>query len=223
MIELLPALFPILLVDMLNPVLFAVLVFAAGSSRPAVNSSAILIGHTLAYFVAGIAVSHGIDQVTERLASPHRIDFILSGIVGIGLLWMVVRTRKDGAPTAPEPEWELTPAKCLGFGAIVNFIGIPFALPYFAVVDQILKANLSAAESLATLAIYNVAYALPFIVVPATIAISGEGAKPLLEKINTGLGKVSDIVMPWMFGLLGLALLADSIAYFYRGEGLWQF
>jgi len=29
--------------------------------------------------------------------------------------------------------------------------------------------------------------------------------------------------MPWMLGVLGLALLADSIAYFYRGEGLWQF
>ena len=223
MFELLPTLFPILLVDILNPVLFAVLVFAAGSSRPVTNSSAILIGHTLAYFVAGVAISHGIEQVTERLANPQRIDFILSGIVGLGLLWMVVRTKKDGAPTASEPEWELTPAKCLGFGAVINFIGVPFALPYFAVVDQILKANLSTAESFSTLAIYNVGYALPFVVVPATVAISGESAKPLLDKINGFLARASDIVMPWMLGLLGLALLADSIAYFYRGEGLWQF
>jgi len=34
MIELLPTILPILLVDILNPVLFAILVFAAGSSRP---------------------------------------------------------------------------------------------------------------------------------------------------------------------------------------------
>jgi len=223
MIELLPLLVPLLLIDMLNPVLFAVLVFAAGSGRPVANSSAILIGHTLAYFIAGVAVSHGIEQVAERLANPQRIDFILSGVIGAGLLWMVVRTKKDGAPTASEPEWQLTPAKCFGFGAIVNLIGVPFALPYFAVVDQILKADLSAAESLTTLAIYNVAYALPFVVVPATVAISGESAKPLLEKINTVLGKVSDIFMPWMFGLLGLALLADSVTFFFRGEGLWQF
>ena len=223
MLELLPVLFPILLVDMLNPVLFAVLVFAAGSSRPVANSSAILIGHTLAYFAAGIAISLGIEQVTDRLANPHRIDFVLSGIIGIGLLWMVVRTKKDGAPVASEPEWQLTPAKCLGFGAIVNLIGVPFALPYIAVIDQILKANLSAAESLTTLVIYNVAYALPFVVVPAAVAISGESAKPLLEKINGVLARASDILMPWMFGVLGLALLADSIAYFYRGEGLWQF
>jgi len=223
MFELLPTLFPILLVDLVNPVLFAVLVFAAGSGRPVANSSAILIGHTLAYFVAGVAISHGIEQVTERLANPQRIDFILSGIVGLGLLWMAVSTKKDGAPTANEPEWELTPAKCLGFGAIVNFIGVPFAIPYFAVVDQILKADLSTAESFTTLAIYNVGYALPFVVVPATVAISGESARPLLDKINGLLARASDIVMPWMLGVLGLALLADSIAYFYRGEGLWQF
>ena len=49
------------------------------------------------------------------------------------------------------------------------------------------------------------------------------GARRIRDKINGILGKVSDIVMLWMLGLLGLASLADSIAYFYRGEGLWQF
>ena len=223
MFALLPTLFPILLVDILNPVLFAVLVFAAGSKRAIANSSALLIGHTLAYFIAGVAISYGMEQVAGRLANPHRIDFILSGVVGLGLLWMVVRTKKDGAPVADEPEWELTPAKCLGFGAIVNFIGIPFALPYFAVINQILKANLSTAESFTTLVIYNIVYALPFVVVPAMLAVSGEGAKPFLEKINSFIARAADFMMPWMLGLLGLALLADSIAYFYRGEGLWQF
>ncbi|MGI9224188.1 MAG: GAP family protein [Woeseiaceae bacterium] len=223
MLELLPTLVPILLVDILNPVLFAMLVFAAGSSRPVTNSSAILVGHTLAYFVAGIVVSAGIDQVADRLANPQRIDFVLSGIIGIALLWMVVPTKKKGAPTADEPEWELTPMKCFGFGAVVNFIGLPFALPYFAVVDQILKANLSTPESLTVLAIYNLCYALPFLVVPLMVTISGENAKPLLEKINGFLARASDIVMPWMLGLLGLALVADSVVYFYSGEGLWQF
>jgi cellobiose-specific phosphotransferase system component IIC len=71
--------------------------------------------------------------------------------------------------------------------------------------------------------IYNVSYAVPFVVVPVIVAISGQSAKPLLEKINGFLARASDIVMPWMLGLLGLGLLADSIAYFYRGEGLWQF
>ena len=223
MFELLPTLLPIFLIDFLNPVLFAMLVFAAGSQRGIANSAALLMGHTLAYFVAGVAIAYGMEQIAGRLVNPHRIDFVISGIVGLGLLWMLVQTKRDGAPVADEPEWELTPLKCLGFGAVVNFIGIPFALPYFAAVDQILKADLSLAESVTTLGIYNIAYALPYFVVPAMVAVSGESAKPFLEKINGFLVKASDIIMPWMLGLLGLALLADSAVYFYRGEGLLQF
>ena len=223
MIDLLAVVLPILLVDILNPVLFAMLVFAAGSNRPVANSSAILAGHTLAYFVAGVAIAHGMEQISDRLANPHQIDFIISGLVGVGLLLMVLPTKKKGAPTATEPEWELTPLKCFGLGAVVNFVGIPFALPYFAVVDQLLKADLSMTGSLVVLAIYNLGYALPFIIVPAMVAVSGEGAKPLLEKINGYIGKASDLLMPWMFGALGLVLVADSVAYFYRGSGLIEF
>ena len=47
--ELLSILTPLLLVDVLNPVLFAALVFAAGAPRPVANSAALLLGHTLAY------------------------------------------------------------------------------------------------------------------------------------------------------------------------------
>ena len=223
MTDLFAVLVPILLVDVLNPVLFAMLVFAAGSGRPVGNSSAVLAGHTLAYFVAGVAIAHGMEQISDRLANPHRIDFVISGIVGVGLLLMVLPTKKQGAPKASEPEWELTPVKCLGLGAVINFVGIPFALPYFAVVDQVLKADLSTAGSLVVLAIYNLGYALVFIIVPAIVAVSGERAKPMLEKINDFIGKASDLLMPWLFAALGAALVADAVAYFYRGTGLIEF
>jgi cytochrome c biogenesis protein CcdA len=223
MTELFAVLVPILLVDALNPVLFAMMVFAAGSRRSVANSTAILVGHTLAYFVAGVAIAHGMEQISDRLANPQRIDFVISGIIGAGLLLMVLPTKKQGAPKAAEPEWELTPVKCLGLGAVINFVGIPFALPYFAVVDQLLKADLSTSGSLVVLAIYNLGYALPFLIVPAMVTVSGERAKPLLEKINGFIGRASDLLMPWLFAALGAALVADAVAYFYRGTGLIEF
>ena len=223
MTDLFAVLVPILLVDVLNPVLFAMMVFAAGSRRPVGNTSAILAGHTLAYFAAGIVIALGMEQLAYRLANPQRIDFVISGIVGAGLLLMVLPTKKQGAPKAAEPEWELTPVKCFGLGAIINFVGIPFALPYFAVVDQVLKADLSVTGSVTVLAIYNLLYAAPFLVVPALVAVSGERAKPLLEKINGFIGKASDLLMPWLFAALGAALVADAVAYFYRGTGLIEF
>ena len=65
MFELIVRIVPILLVDFVNPVLFAMLVAAAGASRPIANSSAMLAGHTLAYFVAGVAIALGFNQVAE--------------------------------------------------------------------------------------------------------------------------------------------------------------
>ncbi len=220
MTELLPALLPILLVDVLNPVLFAMLVFAAGSSKPVVNSLSMLAGHTVAYFAAGIVVSLGIEQLSARLAEPQRIDFVISGILALGLVWAALSTKKSGAPEASEPDWELMPLFCFGFGAILNFIGIPFALPYFAAVDQILKADLAVAESLLALVAYNALYALPFLSVPVATAIVGDRAQPFLQRINQFIERAADLLMPWVFLLLGLALVADSAAYFLTGEGL---
>lgn len=219
--ELLAYLFPILLIDIVNPVLFTVLVFAAGSARPVSNSAAILVGHTVAYFIAGIAISLGIEQIAQRLTNPQRIDFVIGGLVGAGLLWMALRTKTNGAPSADEPGWELTPLKCVAFGAVVNFIGVPFALPYFGAIDQILKADLSTVDALLALGAYNLVYALPFAIVPVAVAISGDSAKPWLEKINGFLVRASDILMPWLLGLLGLALLVDAALFFTRGTGLW--
>lgn len=223
MIELITRIVPILLVDFLNPVLFAMLVAAAGASRPVVNSSAMLAGHTLAYFGAGVAIALGFDQVADRLANPRHIDFLLSAVLGAVLLWMALRVKKVGAPTASEPQRALTPASAFAIGAVVNFVGIPFAIPYFAVVNQVLGADLSVADSLLVLGVYNLGYAAPFVVVPVAVAITGERAKPLLEKISGLLGKASDTLMPWMFGLLGAVLLADSAVYLFTGEGLLKF
>lgn len=223
MSELLATLAPILIVDLLNPVLFALLVFAAGSGRPVANSSALLLGHTLVYFIAGIAISFGIEQAAYRLANPHRIDFVLSGIIGAGLIWMAVRMNTVGAPTGNQPEGELTPATCLGIGAVVKFVGIPFALPYFAAVDQIMKANMPLAESVYALAIYNGLYALPFATVPIAVGVFGDSARPMLQLISRYLERAAQAAMPWLLGLLGLALLIDAFAYFYRGQGLIKF
>ena len=47
MIDILTGLTPILLVDIVNPVLFGFMVVAAGTSRPIVLSGSLLLGHTI--------------------------------------------------------------------------------------------------------------------------------------------------------------------------------
>ena len=53
-VDLRAVLIPVLIADVVNPVLFAALIYALGSRRPFALSSALLLGHTAAYLSAGI-------------------------------------------------------------------------------------------------------------------------------------------------------------------------
>ena len=221
MIDLLPNLIPLLVIDVLNPMLFALMLVAIGTSRPFANSIAFLAGHTASYFVSGILIALGLDRILDRLNNPHPVDFVLELLVGLACLWAALAARDGGASEQKEPPGQLTPVYCFGHGAVINFIGVPFAVPYFAVVNQLLKANLSTESSVLVLAIYNAAYALPFLLVPIAVALIGERSKPVLEKINEVLVKLVDTFMPILLLLVGIALSADALSYLITGEALW--
>ena len=120
-----------------------------------------------------------------------------------------------------EDMFELTPLKAFATGAVVNIVGIPFALPYFAAISQILKADLSVTSSILMVAIYNSLYAVPFLVVPILTAMLGESSKPLLATLNRKLDKVSGFIMPPLLALVGIALGIDSLRFLVTGKGLF--
>jgi len=219
--EIWTVLFPILLTDVVNPVLFAFMVFAAASSRPVLISSSMLLGHTMAYFGAGIVLGLFMETITEFFATPRRIDFVIELILGVALFFVAFGSRKSTGKRPEEDTPKFTVVSAFGFGAVVNFIGIPFAVPYFAALDQIAKTDASTSGAVLLLLSYNLAYALPFTLVPVLSAVMGERARPILQKINHGLDKVSALLMPLLLGLVGLALLADAINFFVTGSPLF--
>jgi len=214
-------LLPILLTDVVNPVLFAFMVYAAGSPRPVLLSSSMLLGHTTAYFSVGIVLALSMNTISEWFANPGAIDFIIEMILGLALLWVAAGSRKSTGKRPDEETADLTVLSAFGFGAVINFIGIPFAVPYFAAIDQILKTDFSTTEAVLMLLSYNLAYMLPFALVPVLSAVMGDKAKPILGRVNEVLDKVSGVLMPVLLGLIGLALLADAIMYFVTGSSLF--
>jgi cytochrome c biogenesis protein CcdA len=221
MIETFGILVPFLIADILNPVLFAFMVYAAGTRRPVVTSAAMLLGHTAAYFGAGIVIALGLEKITDYLANPGSIDYLIALIVGLLLLWLALPKAKKPETKRPEDSGSMTSLAAFGLGAVINFIGIPFALPYFAAIDQILKANLATGDALVLLVAYNLVYALPFLVVPVLVATLGERSRPVLQGINGALERASAFLMPVLLGLAGLALVSDALLYFTTGEGLF--
>jgi cytochrome c biogenesis protein CcdA len=137
------------------------------------------------------------------------------------LVWLAFQARKDPGKRPDESAPQLTVLSAFSFGAMVNFIGIPFAVPYFAAIDQILKTDFTAMQVVTVLLGYNLIYAVPFAIVPILSAIMGKNAQPLLARVNAGLERASTILMPLLLGLLGLALLIDAASYFIRGTSLF--
>jgi cytochrome c biogenesis protein CcdA len=222
MLHLWTVLIPILLADVVNPVLFAFMVYAVGTDRPVSNSIAALLGHTTAYLAFGIGLALAFDIITDWLANPKPVDYILSLVIGTLLLWAAWQVRGGKQQNKQQPEMErLTPLKAFGIGAIINIVGLPFALPYFAALDQILKADLTAIESALVIAGYNLLYALPFLVVPLLALVMGERSRPVLANLNKKVDQISAFLMPLILALVGIALVADAISYFATGKGLF--
>jgi cytochrome c biogenesis protein CcdA len=222
MLHLSTVLIPILLADIVNPVLFAFMVYAVGTDQPVRNSIAALLGHTTAYLTFGIGLALTFDIIMDRLANPAFIDYILSLLVGTLLLWAAWGVRGDKQQQKPASNLEqLTPIKAFGIGAIINIVGLPFALPYFAALDQILKADLTMADSALVIIGYNIGYTLPFLVVPLLAITMGERSRPVLARINEKVDRVSAILMPFILAFVGIALVVDAINYLATGKGLF--
>ena len=219
--EIWTVLFPILLTDVVNPVLFAFMVYAAGNDRPVALSSSMLAGPTAAYFGAGIVLALFMEKITGYFANPRAIDFVIGLLIGLALIWLAFGSKKDSGKRPDEDTPQFTVLSAFGFGAVINFIGIPFAVPYFAAIDQILKADFTAAQAVLVLLSYNLAYALPFAMVPLLSAVMGARARPVLARVNALLDRVSGFLMPLLLGGVGLALVADAVTYFITGSGLF--
>jgi len=212
---------PILLVDLLNPVLLAAVTYALGTQRAIANASAIILGHTATYFAVGIGLALGIESLQQRLQNPEPTDFAIEIALGVILLGVGFAMTRTSGPPAVERGAGPSPWACFGMGAVINLIGIPFAVPYFGAIGQILKADLSAPEAFAVLGVYNLLYPLPFAAVVAARAMAGERADEPLRKLTDLVNRAGAILGPGMLLLLGAAFLADGVWYFLRGQPLF--
>ena len=99
-------------------------------------------------------------------------------------------------------------------------VGLRFALPYFAALHQIFKANLTAGDAVLAIIGYNTGYALPFLAIAFLAIALGERSRPVLARINDKVDRASAFLMPLILALVGMALMADAIRYTTTGKGL---
>jgi threonine/homoserine/homoserine lactone efflux protein len=213
------------LTDVVNPVLLAAVIFALGSKRPLLNANAVLIGWLVLYFIAGIILALGLESISNFFANPRPIDFYIESVVGVLLIWLGLRSFKKEDPRKKEKEYgeadTLKTSSAFWIGVSINLIGLPFAIPYFAAIDQILKTDLEWFPVVIALLIYNLLYILPFCLLIVVRYVYNERSDKLFASINEKMEKLGNIVLPLILFAIGGILIADAIKYFITGEPLF--
>ena len=221
MSALLPSLIAIAALDSLNPSAIALQVYLLGTTKPIPRSIAFVIGIFLAYWTSGLLAVLGLDRLIQTvivnsgfsLSTP--LFYIIQFLTGIILLIVGVTLR---IPTQSEPvkaPQKLNLAKTFLLGMSVTILEFPTALPYFAAIEQIVRANLDLLSTMSILALYNLIFVLPPI---ALIVIylffhRQSFALTLLQRINRSIAIYSPHIIRFLILGLGIFFIADSLVY----------
>lgn len=221
--------FSILIVDVISPVLIGMVLLALTTERPIALSLSVILGHTVAYLSVGLLILFGLSEpilklfepVLERWQNPMAIDFVIGFLIGVALLVFALRLKYSGPPKAVQET--KPPAASIGSafvaGVAINIAGAPFALPYFAFINQIMR--LPESDQLIPLLIYNLGFALPFLLGPLALLVFGSKVLPVLRKIDAWIERSLSSTTPIALGLIGLVMICDAVLFFTTGQGLY--
>jgi hypothetical protein len=225
MLDLLVTLTPIRLIDSLSLMPFAMVVLATllSGPKPYVSSISFLLGTALSYFVAGVLIAFGLGGLIERITvvlahrfwNPQAIDYWLSMVIGLALIvlgyrWAIARRERA---ERKDVSTGMTPPQAFMLGAGATIAGLWGALPYFAAVDQILKANVSMWEVLTALAYYNIVFISLAASLVLVRAVAGAGADGLFAAVNRLLSVWGKRLLIAGMILLGIVMIADGVGW----------
>ena len=225
MLEVFVALTPISLIDSLSLLPFAVVVLAVllSGPKPYVAATSFLLGIFLSYFAAGVVIAWGLGEVIERVTAaivhwfknPSPLDYILSIVIGIALITVGYRWANARRARAErrQPSAGMTPPQAFGVGAGATIAGLWGALPYFAAIDQILKADLSYVEAAVALAYYNVLFISLGAALVLIKAFLGSRADAIFETVNRLIAAWGKRVLIAAMLILGAVMVADGVGW----------
>jgi threonine/homoserine/homoserine lactone efflux protein len=225
MMELLLVITPIALIDStsVTPLAIVPLTLTLAGRRAYVNAVAFLLGLYLSYFGMAVAFLFGLSAIfgplnrwlDAKLKSPDPADLILQIVIGLVLIFFGLRIalKRQEKTAAREAVPPITPASAFSFAAMLNIVGFPGAVPYFAAADQILKADLPAIGMVLAAAYYVALFVLPLSMLVVLRAILGSRGDAIMRRIKEFFDSWGRRVLIIVLVGLGVVLVVDGIAF----------
>jgi cytochrome c biogenesis protein CcdA len=206
------------LADSMNPSTIAPGLYLALGERGRSGLIQFTLGVVAVNFVGGAVIALGPGQVILHLVPhPHATArYILETIAGVVLLisaavlWIKRRSLRRRA--LPSPSGEGKSAFLLG--VTISAVELPTAFPYFAAIAAIIGSGLGTLRQLIALALYNVAFVLPLILMIIVLEFADDKAKQIIESVRDWLQK------HWPTLVAALALVAGVFVTLLGVTGL---
>lgn len=179
------------LADSVNPSTLAPGLYLALGERARSSLIQFTVAVFAVNFVGGAVIALGPGQVILHLVPhPHATArYILETIAGVVMLiaaavfW--VKRKRLRQRELPTPSAESKSAIVLGL--TISAVELPTAFPYFAAIAAIIGSGLGPLRQLIALALYNIAFVLPLIVMILLLEFAGEKAKRMIESTRDWL------------------------------------
>lgn len=227
MLELLLTLTTISLLDSMSAVPIALIPLAIilNGRSPMTGSLSFIAGGFIVYFIFGIFILMGLDTLIDRYAEkfilymksePDCVELVIQILIGFIMIyfaWQFSRKAPENSRTKSYDS-DITPVQAFTLSASINIIGMWGALPYFAAMTQILKADLETTTMIWILVYYNLVFALPLIGFIILRMAMGNKATRLLNNITNFFSHWGKQVFVLSLYLLGPLLIADGIGWF---------
>lgn len=201
--------------DSLNPTTTAVQIYLLSTPKPIPRSVSFIAGVFITYWTAGLAVAFGASRLTINLPSlPPSLMYTLQLLIGIVLLvvgWNLNKFAGD-SQEAKRPA-QLTIAQTFLFGSAATLWDFPTALPYLVAIERIVRSQFDLFTTMSILAIYNIIFVLPLIVLLGLYIYLGERSTNLMHRFNRSIQKWGPRILRVLLIGLGILLIADCIAF----------
>jgi cytochrome c biogenesis protein CcdA len=224
MTALLAILTPISLLDSTSmvPISLVPITTILAGRRALRGAIAFIAGVFVTYAGVGVLAVMGLDAVFTRLnaeftrfwKNPDTLDFALQIAIGVVLLVIgqrMANARRSKERTAPP---DVTPWQAFTFASGLVIVGLPGAIPYFAAVDQMLRADLPVFQTVLAVLFYNLVFVGPLIAIVLVKQLMGARADALLGAINRFMETWGRRVIMVALILLGLILVVDGVGWF---------
>jgi hypothetical protein len=209
----------IALVDGLNPSTIAPALLLAVRRNGVLLVALFTLGVFLPSLGAGALVVLGpgrwlLDLLPEVGAHTKHLLEIGAG-VALAALAAVLWIHRGRVASGMSREPPGGAAGAFGLGAGIILAELPTAFPYFAALAAIAGSSASLPAQLELVALFNVAFVLPLLVILGVRGLAGPRAEHLLEATRGALNRYVGVVLPCAVGLLAAVLIVVGVAGLY--------